>query len=216
MLKVVIFDLDNTLYDYDTCNQQAEKCLFKVIAEDFSITQEEAKELLNNAKRNVKARLGGDIAASHNRLLYMQNICEQAGENPLVYAMKFYDIYWDSMLDNMELFGYVLPLFECLHQKGITIAVLTDMTAQIQYRKLKKLELTEYVDYIVTSEEAGAEKPSDRMFELILQKAGAVPQEALMVGDHAVKDIMGAAKLGIPGILYCKDIDIMKEIITRL
>ena len=216
MLKVVIFDLDNTLYDYEGCNQQAEKCLFKTIADDFAVTPETAKELLKKAKSSIKNRLGDDIAASHNRLLYMQNICEQVGKNPLDYAMKFYDIYWNSMLDQMELFEYVLPLFDQLRNKGIKIAVLTDMTAHIQYRKLEKLRITKYVDCIVTSEEAGAEKPSEKMFELILQKSDAAPKEALMVGDHAVKDIMGAAQLGIPGILYRKDIEIMKEIVTRL
>ena len=35
-------------------------------------------------------------AASHNRLLYCQNICEQLKVNPLEHAMELYHSYWDN------------------------------------------------------------------------------------------------------------------------
>lgn len=204
-IKAVVFDLDNTLYDYDACNQLAEKSLFEKISTEFAITEDEAEHLLKAAKKNIKNALGEDAAASHNRLLYMQNICELAGKNPLKYAMTFYDEYWNTMLENMSLYDYVIPLMNELHSKGIKIGVLTDLTAHIQYRKLQKLRLTEKVDCLVTSEEAGAEKPSRKMFDAMLWKLGVEPGEVLMVGDSKEKDIIGAENAGIQGILFQKE-----------
>lgn len=215
-IKAVVFDLDNTLYDYDTCNELAEKKLFDTISIAFDVTEDYAEELLKQAKRNIKKQLGDKVAASHNRLLYMQNICEQMRKNPMIYAIDFYNAYWDTMLENMQLFDYVEPLMNELKTYGIKIGILTDLTAHIQYRKLSKLGLTEIIDYLVTSEEAGAEKPSDKMFNLMLNKLGLLPEEVLMVGDSPKKDIEGARKAGIEGILVGNNIGVLVEKIENL
>lgn len=211
-IKAVVFDLDNTLYDYDACNIMAEKNLFKTIASEFSITEDDAKHLLKNAKLNIKNQLGDEVAASHNRLLYMQNICEQVGRNPLKYAMRFYDVYWNTLLDNMMLFDYVQPVLNELKVKNIRIGVLTDLTAHIQYKKLEKLGLCDKIDYLVTSEEAGAEKPSEKMFNLMIKKLGVNPEETLMVGDSEKKDIAGAETVGMKTIVFKKENKMIEEI----
>lgn len=208
MIQAVVFDLDNTLYDYDSCNAIAEKKLFETIESDFDIPADEAADMLRKAKKSVKSRLGEEVAAAHNRLLYMQNICEQVGRNPLKYAMGFYDTYWDTMLDQMTCFEYVKPLLAELRVKGIRIGILTDLTAHIQYRKLKRLGLVDSIDCLVTSEEAGAEKPAEEMFRLILDKLGVEPDKALMIGDSERKDIVGARKLGMKTLLIGECIDV--------
>lgn len=119
----------------------------------------------------------------------------------MLYAMDFYNVYWDTMLENMQLFGYVEPLLEELKESGIKIGILTDLTAHIQYRKLSKLCLSDKIDYLVTSEEAGAEKPSDKMFNLMLDKFGMLSEEVLMVGDSQKKDIDGARNAGMECVL---------------
>ena len=59
-----------------------------------------------------------------------------------------------------------------LKERGIRIGIGTDMTAHIQYRRLEFLNLSPYIDFIVTSEEAGVEKPTPHLFELCVEKAG--------------------------------------------
>lgn len=216
MVKAVIFDLDNTLYDYDVCNEKAEESLLKEIAAVFHIDADRSRELLKNAKKNVKKQLGEEVAASHNRLLYMQNICEQMNKPSAKYAMGFYNCYWDTMLEEMQLFPYVIPLVKALRERGCKVALLTDLTAHIQYRKLEKLGLGNYLDYIVTSEEAGAEKPSGKMFELTLSKLELSREEVIMVGDSLKKDIEGAQACGIKGILFEKSVDIHELVMTEI
>lgn len=208
MLKLIIFDLDNTLYDYDYYNVIAEQELYRALDEDFGIQMKEAESLLYSSKKIVKAQLG-NVAACHNRLLYMQILCEQLKVKPALYAEKLDNIYWDSFLGAARLYDYAFPVLEYVRGKGLKIGLLTDLTAHIQYRKLSVLGIGEYFDYIVTSEEAGEEKPSEKMFELILRKSGVKPEEALMIGDSLVKDIEGAENYGIEAIHVTKDIDLL-------
>lgn len=216
VIKAVIFDLDNTLYDYDKCNNIAERKLVELIASEFEISEETAKQLLKNAKLNIKKQLGEEVAASHNRLLYMQNICEQVGKKTLRYAMEFYNAYWDSMLEEMKLFDYVCPLVTELKEKGIIIGVLTDLTAHIQYRKLDRLGLLNLVDYLTTSEEAGAEKPSPKGFQLMISKLHLNPDSIVMIGDSFEKDICGAKRLGMKCILYKNGVSVREQVLKLL
>lgn len=201
MIRLVLFDLDGTLYDYNHCNQIAEQKLYEMMSKTFDINTVVSEGLLKEAKVAVKNNLG-EVAASHNRMLYMQKVCEMLGKNPCEYALKMYNLYWDTMLENMKLYGYVIPLFEYLRKKQIKIALLTDLTALIQYRKIDTLKIGKYIDFITTSEEVGEEKPSLKAFQVALHKAKVEPQEVLMIGDSNDRDIKGAVNAGIKAVLY--------------
>lgn len=198
---MVIFDLDGTLYDYESCNAIAEQKLVKVAVEQLNISEQDFLSAFVQAKKDVKKQLG-DVAAAHNRFLYMQRVCELTNKNPFMYTPVLYNSYWNAILDNMRLFPYVRPLFEYMHAEDIKIAILTDLTVQIQYRKIKQLGIGEYIDYIVTSEEAGEEKPSRKMYQKLLEKTSYNIDEVLMIGDSWPKDILGAHNMGIKAILF--------------
>lgn len=201
MRRAVIFDLDDTLYDYATCHQVASEAVRELACRRLGVTSHEWERCLYQAKGIVKARLG-NTAASHNRILYFQTALELLGFPPIPLSMVLYNCYWDTMLDTMRPFTYVIPLLKDLRGRGIRVAVLTNLTALIQHRKLERLGLASYVDVLVTSEEAGEEKPGRAMFDLVLEKLGCRPEETVMVGDSLSADLQGAAAAGIPGILF--------------
>lgn len=201
MIKAVIFDLDNTVYDYDFCHNKSMSMLCSYACQSFSLTEEQFYKLFDNAKEDVKNQLG-EVGASHNRILYMQVLSEFIGLPPTKYALAMYDVYWNTMLDNMTLFPYVKELMGYLKSKGIVIAVLTDLTAHIQHRKIQRLGLDNYIDVLVTSEEAGQEKPSKVAFERVIRKLKFEPEEILMIGDSLSKDIKGAEHMGMNAIMF--------------
>lgn len=204
MIRGIIFDLDNTLYDYDLCDKMAQEALERWCCRNLHMEKMQVQDYYNRAKEIVKGRLG-NVGASHNRMLYMQNFLELIGKPPVLYAMEMYDIYWDTMLEEMKSFEYVVPLFRWLKERNIKIGILTDLTAHIQHRKIKALQLAEYVDILVSSEEAGREKPDVCMFDLMLKKMQAVPRELLMVGDSLLKDVQGAEAAGMGALLFQKE-----------
>ena len=117
--------------------------------------------------------------------------------NPLDNALKIYDCYWENFLSKMKLFDGVINLIKKYQGK---ICLVTDLTAHIQYRKIKKLNLDHYINLIVSSEECGKEKPNPNMFTLGLKKLQLTKNDICMIGDNYDKDIYGASSLGIKSI----------------
>lgn len=182
MIKAVVFDLDNTIYNYDECHIVAMKQLEEYVCDKYGVNKVDFRKNFELAKVEVK-KLLGNTGASHNRMLYMQIFLEKINQSPVEDALELYDIYWRAMLEKMTPFKYVMPLMKQLKHRKIEIGILTDLTAHIQHRKIKKLCITEYIDAIVTSEEVGAEKPSSIAFSRIIQKLHCNPEEILMIGD---------------------------------
>ena len=86
-------------------------------------------------------------------------------------------------------------------ERNLPVCILSDLTTEIQIRKLEKLGLQKRTQYLVTSEEVGVEKPDRRMFEAALAKLNLAPQDVVMIGDDIKKDISGAEALGIRAFL---------------
>tara|TARA_R110000796_G_scaffold77799_6_gene173835 strand:- start:11976 stop:12665 length:690 start_codon:yes stop_codon:yes gene_type:complete len=198
-IKNLILDLDNTLYGYDPPHKKALSAVLETFSIKFDISKEQTKQSFERARQNTHLELPAR-AASHNRLLYVQKMLEYNGLNSMKYALEFYELYWRTFLENMALFESVIDYLETNRSKGGKVCILTDLTAHIQYRKIEKLGLVKYVDFLVTSEEVGVEKPHPSMFAKALQKLECENFEALMIGDSWNKDIIGANALGIQSI----------------
>ena len=155
MMKYYIFDLDNTLYDYDVCNEYAYNatCDLKNISEQY-------KTLLPFS------------TSSHNRNLYFKKYIEE--DETHEYGLKdlkfLNEKYWSAFYSKMKPFKHLISFLETLKQNKVKIGILTDFEAEYQIEKLKKLDLLKYVDCIVSSEEVGYEKPHKLMFYEITKR----------------------------------------------
>lgn len=216
MIRCVIFDIDNTLYSYTRANAAAMRGLYAYAGEQLGLSVPEFDELAARASKDISDRLSSDNAAIHNRLIRFQNILEGLGLPLYPHAVNMYNCYWDTFLDNVECAPYCQELLQELKRRSIRIGIGTDMTALMQYRKLEKLDLLPLVQFIVTSEEAGVEKPASRFFELCVQKAGCAPEECLFVGDNPRKDILGAVNAGMKTLWYNPDGKVFPENIGRI
>ena len=204
MVKAVIFDLDNTLYDYTSNDIVAMHALCAFAKEHFNLDEESFRKVYTEARRIVKNRLT-EGAAQHNRMLFLQTALEIIGKNPFHYAIEMYETYWGTFLKNMTLYDGALEFLQILKAEGFKIAICTDMTAHIQYRKIKQLGISNLIDVIVTSEEVGVEKPSPLIFERVLEKLKVDASEAAYFGDSFMKDIEGSANCGMKAFYFVAD-----------
>ena len=188
----IIFDTDNTLYPYMPAHDAAQNAVRSKVTATFSITEEEFNEAFYEARVQVKKRLKG-TASSHSRLLYMQRMMEIMGlGSQVVLSLDLEQTYWRTFLTNAYLFEGVKELFDDLRRLGIPTAIVTDLTAQIQFRKVVYFGLDHYFDYIITSEEAGCDKPNEEPFRLAIEKINPSGDCIWMIGDNPVSDIKGA------------------------
>jgi FMN phosphatase YigB (HAD superfamily) len=188
----ILFDTDNTLYPYDPAHFVAHEAVEKKVARAFSITSHDFNQAFQQARSDVKKRLDG-TAACHSRLLYMQRMLEIMGlGSQVLMALDLEQTYWRTFLSNAMLFDGVKTLLDDIRLLGIPTAIVTDLTAQIQFRKIVYFGLDHYFDHIVTSEEAGYDKPHKEPFELAIDKMKPKGGCIWMIGDNPLNDIKGA------------------------
>jgi putative hydrolase of the HAD superfamily len=188
----ILFDTDNTLYPYDPAHASAQAAVRDKAVAILSIKPEEFDVAFREARDQVKNRLRG-TASSHSRLLYLQRMLEILGlGSQILLVLDFEQTYWRTFLNHAVLFKDVKELLDDIRLLGIPTAIVTDLTAQIQFRKVVYFGLDNYFDYIVTSEEAGFDKPHAAPFNIALEKMRPKGNRIWMVGDNPVNDIRGA------------------------
>lgn len=204
MIKAFIFDIDNTLYDYDAAHETALQALAEDAARTLGLSAQRFAALYQEAYRMQQERIGTPSAAIHNRLIRCQIMLEQIGE-PISRAPRMAGIYWSAFLAHIHPSPGAEECLSFLKEAGYPVGIGTNMTADYQYAKLERLGLSRYVDFMVTSEEAGAEKPVNRFFALCVEKAGCSAGECAFVGDSLRHDVLGAKQAGLCPIWLCPD-----------
>jgi putative hydrolase of the HAD superfamily len=90
------------------------------------------------------------------------------------------------------------------------------MTARLQFVKLTRLGLMPFIDFMVSSEEACAEKPASKFFGTCMEKAACERKQCMFVGDSIKKDVLGATNAGLVGIWYNPENKETKENVTSI
>lgn len=206
-VKVIWFDLDDTLYDFAASSMIAlrgvyDKYGFDRYFRDFGhwadVYHRHNAELwrLYNAARITQARLRFDrfylplreagMADDDNRRL-----------NPLL------DVDYLAMLGATGLLidgaGEALAH---LKARGYVTGVLSNGFKGVQHEKLKSAGIAHLIDIVVLSDDIGVNKPDRRIFDHALRLSGATAAESLMIGDNPDTDIAGALQAGWNAMLY--------------
>ena len=94
----------------------------------------------------------------------------------------------------------VLPTLEALKAREYTLGVISDWGIALG-PILRRLGLTRYFDHLTVSAMARYAKPSPALYELALQRANAVADYTLHIGDSYIHDVLGARTVGITPVL---------------
>ncbi|MFC4543232.1 HAD family hydrolase [Halosolutus amylolyticus] len=206
--KAVLFDLDDTLYPYPPCKEAGIDAARETARElGYEFDRESFDEFYQRGRREVKRELSG-TAATHERFLYFKRALEQrTGEPNPGDALALGEAFWSAYVDEMELFPGVEETLATLQAAGLDVAIVTNLTTRIQLEKVDRLGLEPDIDLLLTSEETGREKPGSVMFTLPLARLDRRASEAVMVGDDARADVVGANAVGLETVLFNADPD---------
>lgn len=199
-VKGVLIDLDNTLYHYRPPHEKAMQAVHRFLCKIYPMPKDVFEKDFERVWDKIYEELG-NIPIAHNRALIFQRFAEEKGiRKPYEFGLKADTIYFKKVFTWMRRLGpdknAVSFLKEC-KKKALPVCLVTDLFATIQTKKLKALKLTDYVDFIVANDEVGFDKPNAKMFTKALEKIGLSEKDVIMIGDHPVKDIQGAQKIGI-------------------
>lgn len=198
-VKTIFIDIDDTLYQYEPCHKYALNYCADTALNDynFKISADEFKDIYREYRSKVTDRLYPQGVCRSRLVAFMEMFAYMKLDNSYNLALIFDKLYWDKLISYIKLEDDAKKLLEEAYKRNITVAAVTDMTTSEQIRKINQMNIEKYIKYIISSETAGAEKPSKIIFEYALQMTNANTSSTIMIGDSEKKDGEGAKQMGI-------------------
>ena len=204
-LRGVLFDLDDTLFDHNHATDQA---LARLSAEEAAFAQWEMSDLRVRHSLVLEALHAEVIAGSRTiasaREERFRRLLEDAAEQapPPGRAMALAEVYRVAYKASWRPVPGATALLTALQSTGLSIGIVTNNLTAEQTEKLLRCELGPLVDAMVTSEDAGMAKPDKAIFVAALERLQIAADDAVMVGDAWVTDVLGAIAAGIRPVWF--------------
>jgi putative hydrolase of the HAD superfamily len=189
MIKVVIFDLDNTLTDFMRMKENAvDAAVDAMVDAGLRFPPEQIKEKIYQVyeDKGIEFQNVFDVALG-----------ELLGEVDFKVQAAGIVGYRRAKEASLVLYPHVKVTLIELMKRGIRMAVVSDAPRKEAWLRLCYLQLHHMFDFVSTFEDTGERKPSPVPFQNALEYFNVSPDEAIMVGDWPERDITGADKLGI-------------------
>jgi putative hydrolase of the HAD superfamily len=206
-IRYILFDLDDTLWDFD---RNAEEAL---------------TELFHRHHLERRTGQGQEVFLKHyqriNReywSLYEQGLVDKHRLRTERFTEAFRAVglpdeehperAWEEYLEicplKTNLISGARELLNCLHGR-YTMALVTNGFEVVQRTKIEVSDLSRYFKVMVSSESCGHPKPSPLIFQAAMEAIGAKPEETLVIGDKLETDIQGAWAAGLDAIWFCQN-----------
>jgi putative hydrolase of the HAD superfamily len=203
-LRHLFFDLDHTLWDFETNSRETLAELF----EEFRLQQfglfdvdqfTGTYTLVNRGLWDQYNR--GEVTKEVLRERRFRETFENLGLENQHHPEQFSDQYIQRCTEKPAVFPHTHEVLGALSEK-YTMSIITNGFPESQHKKMKASNLHGYFDHLVISEEVGFAKPHAGIFEVALSRAAVAKHEVVMIGDNLYADIEGAQNAGISAIWF--------------
>jgi YjjG family noncanonical pyrimidine nucleotidase len=200
----VFFDLDHTLWDYETnsCATLTE------LHDHYKLHEKGITDLraFHDQFRTVNNELWdlfdtGRIASDVIRKERFRRILGHFGVADEKLDRDLSSDYLDQCPRKGQLMPYATEVLDYLTGR-YRLTVITNGFDEIQQLKMAAGNLHGYFDHIITSQKAGHRKPAREIFEFALQHNDTQCHEAIMIGDNLITDVGGARGAHIDAVFF--------------
>ena len=200
MIKAVLIDIDDTIFDFEKCSKNA----FKKTLKKLDLFYEEKDFSYFNKVNDIlwtKQKLGNinieEVFIERSSM--MSEYFELDIEKEI-----FNNLFVEFLYDEIEMIDEVEGLLSYLSDK-YQIFAASNGVYDMQVNRIKKSNLDKYFDEIFVSDKIGFEKPDKRFFQKIIDITKYSNKDLIMIGDSIKSDIIGAKNSNIKSIYFNKE-----------
>lgn len=197
--EVIIFDADDTLFDF----KKSEKEAFKNTMIDFNFDYDESYHLkvyhdINNLI--WKEFEQGYITQEKLKIERFRRLSDKL--KVTFNEGEFAKSYMNNLSNASYLLDGSFDLIKSL-KSNYKLSIITNGLTLVQEKRIRKSIIAKYFDDIVISEEISISKPDSKIFEHALNNINYFEKsKVLMVGDSLTSDIQGGINFGIDTCWY--------------
>lgn len=196
----IFFDLDHTLWDFESNSKETLHDLFLSYDLHAAITPD--FELFYNHYHNHNKRLWhkynhGLIKQDELKWKRMFNTLLEFKIGDEMLSKKLSEAYLGILPHKTALFPYTIEILQYLTNKQYNLHLITNGFEKVQWTKLEKAGIDKYFTHVITSEVACSLKPHKEIFDFALNRAGCCYKESIMIGDNLDADIAGGMNAGM-------------------
>jgi len=199
----LFFDLDHTLWDFETNAKQTLLELFetnslhtKGIADFELFFKRYSYHNVRLWDRYTKGFIKQDELRWKRMWLALLDF--KMADEPLARLLAVQ--FLEHLPTKKGLFPYTIEILTYLKEKNYRMHLVTNGFEKVQHNKLQHSNLHTFFEEVITSEASNSLKPHKEIFEYALEKTGAIIKESIMIGDNLDADIQGGINAGMDTI----------------
>ena len=201
--KHLFFDLDHTLWDFDTNAKETLTEIYSLFNLHQRVTapfQEFYVAYLHHNEVLWDQYHKGLITADELKWKRMWRtlLDFRIGDEPLAKDMSAR--FLELLPTKKNLFPYTIEILDYLSKKNYILHLITNGFEKTQWSKLKNSGLGKYFTHVITSEISNSLKPKKEIFEYAIRIAKTSLAESIMIGDSLEADIQGAINAGMDSV----------------
>ena len=185
----IFFDLDDTLVHSTE--------FYATVLKEMGVLQD---PLWSKAREAVKTQLGPLDTSARNRVLYFKKYLEMQSKFSAAQSLHLIQTYEEKLALRIKEQWKSLQRKEFFQELGrrYQLGIVTNENARTQLVKLNAMDPEgELFHFMLTSEDAGCEKPNLSIFHQALSRAEVSAEKVLFVGDSLENDCLPALQLGM-------------------
>ena len=189
MIKAIVFDVDNTLVDFTKWkNAAVDAAIVAMIDAGLDLAPERAHKKIFE----IYERKGIEYQEVFDD--FLQEVLGFVDHRVLAAGIVAYRRAREGALVS---YPHVNLALLRLFRMRLKLAVVSDAPRLQVWMRLVQLGVDMFFDAVVTFDDTGVRKPAPEPFQKALEMLKVRPEEAVMVGDWAERDIVGAKTLGM-------------------
>jgi putative hydrolase of the HAD superfamily len=196
----VFFDLDHTLWDFETNSRETLMDLYVELAlqEKGIGSFDEFHRIYQHHNLVFWDRFRkGFIKRDELRWKRMWRTLLDFQIGDEVLARQMSERYLEILPTKRNLFHDTLDILDYLKGRAYPMHLITNGFENTQHAKIRNSGIGGYFTHVVTSEKAGIMKPHEGIFRYAMELSGATPEKSIMIGDTLDADISGAGNVGM-------------------